>query len=675
MRYSPRFALTVGVIASACVSDDSLNPVAPLPTAGVVTVSSELLDFGVVDAGTRSPETVLTVTNTGATTIRVPKVVISNPVFVVAVNGNGCEVNLGPKATCDVRLVFAPTQAGAPSANLTFEEAKGAIKSVTLRGIGRESIALNVKKDGTGTGVVKSEAMGQIDCGPTCSVTLPKTDKVTTVTLSAIADEEDSVFTGWSGSPCSGTEPCAVAMSEARSVTATFRKTKVRLTVKYTLDQVDPSLTVAVAAPSETGVTCAPGAACTQLVKIGDVATVTPAASTAFRFSGASCMEPTKEPCKVTMNSDQTVVLRATKYNYAFVTSARYKAGALGGRNGADMKCTERAAAAGLPGRYQAWLATGVVTGSGGGRADVRFGDGGYIRTDGKVFARNKLELQSAKIRHPLWLDESKVKHTENLNQEKIHTGAYNSGVGYKDDPCVNWSNIDGVGAPAGATQGQTRSWTFANANDEKCDAEARLACLGTDLATEVPLDPVPATGRRAFVSAGTILPNQGLMNFDALCQSEARAVLPNALPNAMNFKALVATTANSAKSRFVNATGGNWFTVDGVPLADSPAMFFLGNLNSGITQDASGNITTDGPPTNNIVGAQNVLTGYLSGDSPAMLGTLTCDNWSTAAPTAKYGVGNTALLSPTQTFGMHGPIADGLPKCEVPGRLYCLED
>ncbi len=75
---------------------------------------------------------------------------------------------------------------------------------------------LTITKAGTGTGTVTSAPPG-IDCGSTCKADFDVGKKVT---LLAGADA-DSTFVGFSGA-CTGTGPCQVTMSEARSVTATF---------------------------------------------------------------------------------------------------------------------------------------------------------------------------------------------------------------------------------------------------------------------------------------------------------------------------------------------------------------------------------------------------------------------------------------------------------------------
>ncbi len=75
---------------------------------------------------------------------------------------------------------------------------------------------LTVSKAGTGTGTVTSAPKG-IDCGSTCAANFDVGKKVTLLA----AEGAGSTFVGFSGA-CTGTGPCKVTMSEARSVTATF---------------------------------------------------------------------------------------------------------------------------------------------------------------------------------------------------------------------------------------------------------------------------------------------------------------------------------------------------------------------------------------------------------------------------------------------------------------------
>jgi hypothetical protein len=79
--------------------------------------------------------------------------------------------------------------------------------------------SLTVTTTGNGTGTVTSQP-GGIDCGTTCSAVYAS-GKVVTLTASPA---DGMVFTGWTGSGCSGTGSCVVTMAAARSVTATFEE-------------------------------------------------------------------------------------------------------------------------------------------------------------------------------------------------------------------------------------------------------------------------------------------------------------------------------------------------------------------------------------------------------------------------------------------------------------------
>jgi hypothetical protein len=85
---------------------------------------------------------------------------------------------------------------------------------------------LIVNKAGSGTGTVTSDPAG-IDCGSDCTENHLYN---VMVTLTAVADA-GSVFAGWSGGGCSGTEPCTVTMDISKTVTATFNATSFPLNV------------------------------------------------------------------------------------------------------------------------------------------------------------------------------------------------------------------------------------------------------------------------------------------------------------------------------------------------------------------------------------------------------------------------------------------------------------
>jgi len=85
-------------------------------------------------------------------------------------------------------------------------------------GMAAEVASLAVVKVGAGSGTVVSSPSG-IDCGANCSGTFPSG---TGVMLTPSADT-GSVFSGWSGGGCRGTDACLVTLTSATTVvTASF---------------------------------------------------------------------------------------------------------------------------------------------------------------------------------------------------------------------------------------------------------------------------------------------------------------------------------------------------------------------------------------------------------------------------------------------------------------------
>ncbi|CAK0754286.1 conserved exported hypothetical protein [Gammaproteobacteria bacterium] len=81
--------------------------------------------------------------------------------------------------------------------------------------------SLTINKSGSGSGTVTSSPSG-INCGTGCATSVRSYNGGTSVTLTASA-ASGSTFAGWSGSGCSGTGTCTVALSTARTVTASFK--------------------------------------------------------------------------------------------------------------------------------------------------------------------------------------------------------------------------------------------------------------------------------------------------------------------------------------------------------------------------------------------------------------------------------------------------------------------
>jgi hypothetical protein len=86
---------------------------------------------------------------------------------------------------------------------------------------------VTVQKVGTGTGLVQ-DGTHAIDCGSACSGEFLQGQ---TVTLTATADS-GSIFSGWSGGPCTGTGPtCSMPVNADVPVTAAFTRQLVTLKV------------------------------------------------------------------------------------------------------------------------------------------------------------------------------------------------------------------------------------------------------------------------------------------------------------------------------------------------------------------------------------------------------------------------------------------------------------
>lgn len=121
-------------------------------------------------------------------------------------------------ATADVGSAFSGWSGGVcPGIGTCIVTVSGTI-NVTATFI--RPFSLTVNRTGGGGGTVTSSPSG-INCGSDC---VEGFDVGTMVTLTA-APGENSVFSGWSGSSCSGVGPCIVTMSVARTVSATFIRT------------------------------------------------------------------------------------------------------------------------------------------------------------------------------------------------------------------------------------------------------------------------------------------------------------------------------------------------------------------------------------------------------------------------------------------------------------------
>jgi beta-glucosidase len=189
----------------------------------------------------------------------------------------------GTAATCTV------TVSAATAVTATFS---GATVSYTL----------GVTRSGTGSGRVTSPA--GLDCGATCSITVPSG---AVVTLTATPDS-GSGFGGWGGS-CGTALSCAFTVTGNLAITAQFTSTPV--TYPLTVSK-SGSGTGTVSAAG--GISC--GSTCSASYAAGALVTLTAAAGSGSAFGGWS------GPCTGTAATCTVTVSAATTVGAAFTGTA-----------------------------------------------------------------------------------------------------------------------------------------------------------------------------------------------------------------------------------------------------------------------------------------------------------------------------------------------------------------
>ncbi len=111
--------------------------------------------------------------------------------------------------------------AGTDPCVLTLDDDANVTATFTQDVVVEGPFDLTVNKVGAGDGTVTSDVGGiDLAVGET-EQTVMDLDEGTVVTLTATADGT-SIFNGWSGGGCSGTDPCVVTMDADTTVTASF---------------------------------------------------------------------------------------------------------------------------------------------------------------------------------------------------------------------------------------------------------------------------------------------------------------------------------------------------------------------------------------------------------------------------------------------------------------------
>jgi hypothetical protein len=579
---------------------------------GMVVLSPSPKDFSIVDVG--SPSTVpFMVTNSGGASTTALTVALAGATEFTLTNDACTGRSLAAGGQCGFSVVFTPTTYGARSGSVSVSATTGGSSSSALSATGRDYVTLTVTKAGTGGGTVA--ATGLTCTSTTCTGSYPRTDASTfqRVDLSAAPDAL-STFAGWSNSGCSGTGGCSVTMDSAKSVTATFTIK----TVHVSVTNVGLAGQTGVVAASDGTLSCSSGTCTVDHPAAASFTLVaTPAPGSTFAgWSGGGC-KGIKPTCTVALTGDLTTTATFAPQSYMFVTSSLVVPGRLFGVAGADTECGNRAAAAGLPGTYHAWISTMGTDAIG------RVGSGGWVRTDGRPFAKSAMALKTLS-NQPVYYPPRVDENGNDLGPTRIiaATGGNNDGTNFGVQ-CNNYMSTTGSMYVAFATAG-TGSWAYSYLDSQGCATPAHLYCFRTDLTATI--TPPAAAGRHIFTSDLAFTPGGGLAAADAQCQLDAKAA---GFLNFAKYIALLAGSGMPASSR-LDLTGPPWQRADGVFVVATAADLASGNLLAPIDLDADGSMYASRAVWS---GAADLVS---KGDA-------TCGDWMTptSASSSHYGYPN----------------------------------
>lgn len=159
-----------------------------------------------------------------------------------------------------------------------------------------------------------------------------------------------------------------------------------------------------------------------------------------------------------------------------FVTSTIHS-GNLGGVAGADAVCNQRAAAAGLPGTFKAWISDASTSPA------ATFSQSAlpYRRTDGQQVAANWADFTDGTLAVPISIDEFGNPVTHNNLNGWAWTATNADGTGPVGSTCNNWAVADYVNqGRKGVTDSAASNWSSnGNPGSFNCAVQpARLYCV-----------------------------------------------------------------------------------------------------------------------------------------------------------------------------------------------------
>ena len=362
------------------------------------------------------------------------------------------------------------------------------------------------------------------------------------------------------------------------------------------------------------------------------------------------CEAETADSCTLTVNRNLVLSAAFTPANIVFVTSVSRAPARLGGLQGADDLCVERAKAANLRGSiWKAWLSTASQD------PRKRFATArGWIRPDGKPFADRLEDLTDQTQRgavsfYPPSLDEL----GRDVGSAEILTCSVFGRVDCNGDICgPEGREYTAVTDPYITWGKANEGWEQNTASSGACERPLRLLCLGADFRAQVRPGRPPAASKLAFTSWG-VPPSAGRAKMDEAC---ARDALNAKIEG--TFLAVLAATGTSAASRF-DLDSGPYYRPDGVFLSATARDLLMGRLAAGPIAFAYGFYTH--------VNGHRLWTGASSPFVAASDAT-NCQNWSTDAATASSQVGVPVAIGP-RLFS-----AESIPCSDLRNHVLCLQ-
>ena len=205
---------------------------------GVLSITPEAHDFGMVAVDGALPTQTFTIENVGAEASAELSAAIAGPAVFTVSDDDCTGQSLASGETCQVTVRFRPEEGAASSASLDVGDGISST-SADLDGTGGWPLLLTFSRLGAplGTGDVSIDREGSVlSCGDTCDAQTTHADGETVTLTVQPVGKSGYWFTGWQGA-CTGQQPtCTVTMDQARSVTANFEAVNFAFVSSETFD-------------------------------------------------------------------------------------------------------------------------------------------------------------------------------------------------------------------------------------------------------------------------------------------------------------------------------------------------------------------------------------------------------------------------------------------------------